>query len=122
MTHSRSATAQGLALTSASKSATRRTRPFSTSTPTCRLTVEGSEQAFADLLPGLQKIDPALADTVRTSFQTVDSALEKYRSTSEPSGYVLFDSLTNADKQRLAAAVKAVQEPLSRVASKVAGS
>lgn len=84
--------------------------------------VEGAEQAFADLLPGLKQIDPALAENVRTSFASLDSALDKYRSSTDASGFVLYSTLTNSDKQRLAAAVKAVQEPLSRVASKVAGS
>jgi iron uptake system component EfeO len=45
-----------------------------------------------------------------------------YRSKSQPSGYVLYTSLTAKDKRALAAAVKAVQEPLSRVAGKVAAS
>ena len=35
-------------------------------------------------------------------------------------GFVLYDKLTSSDKRALAAAVKAVQEPLSQVASKVA--
>jgi iron uptake system component EfeO len=46
--------------------------------------------------------------------------VETYRTTSNPSGYVLYTALTTADKRALAAAVKAVQEPLSQVASKVA--
>lgn len=83
--------------------------------------VEGAEQAFADLLPGLRQIDPALAESVRTGFASLDSALDEYRSSADASGFVPYSTLTTSDKQRLAAAVKAVQEPLSRVASKVAG-
>jgi iron uptake system component EfeO len=81
---------------------------------------EGAEQAFADLQPGLAKIDSSLADTVTKNFTALNTLLDKYRSSTEPSGYKLYGDLTAADKRALAAAVKAVQEPLSRVASKVA--
>jgi iron uptake system component EfeO len=81
---------------------------------------EGAEQAFADLQPGLAKIDPTLASNVSTSFQALDTLVDKYRSSSDPSGFKLYGELTAADKRALAAAVKAVQEPLSQVASKVA--
>jgi iron uptake system component EfeO len=81
---------------------------------------EGAEQAFADLQPALQKIDPALATTITTSFNALNSVVDKYRSATDSSGFVLYTSLTAADKKALAAAVKAVQEPLSTVASKVA--
>ncbi len=81
--------------------------------------VEGAEQAFADLQPGLAKIDPALASSVSTQFAALNALVDKYRSKTEPSGFKLYSELTNTDRKALAAAVKAVQEPLSRVASKV---
>lgn len=81
---------------------------------------EGAEQAFANLQPALQKIDPALTAKIQSSFTALDTLVDKYRTTSNPSGYQLYTSLTNSDKQQFAAAVKAVQEPLSQVASKVA--
>ncbi len=81
---------------------------------------EGAEQAFADLEPGLAKIDPVLAKTITTNFAALDALVDKYRSTTDSSGFKLYGELTSADKKALAAAVKAVQEPLSRVASKVA--
>jgi iron uptake system component EfeO len=81
--------------------------------------VEGAEQAFADLQPGLAKIDPTLASTVSSQFTALNTLVGKYRSTTDPSGFRLYTTLTNDDKKALAAAVKAVQEPLSRVASKV---
>jgi iron uptake system component EfeO len=81
---------------------------------------EGAEQAFAQLQPVLQKIDPTLTSTIATQFTALDSLVSTYRTTSNPSGYVLYTALTTADKRALAAAVKAVQEPLSQVASKVA--
>jgi len=82
--------------------------------------VEGAEQAFADLEPGLTTIDPALVKTITGNFTALDTLLDKYRTTSDASGYTLYGDLTTADTKAFAAAVKAVQEPLSRVASKVA--
>jgi iron uptake system component EfeO len=82
--------------------------------------VEGAEQAFADLEPGLTMIDPALVATITTHFATLDALLNKYRTSSDASGFVLYGDLTSSDTKGFAAAVKAVQEPLSRVASKVA--
>ena len=81
--------------------------------------VEGSEQAFANLQPALAKIDPALAKTVTTAFDGVDAMLDKYRSATQPSGFVLYDGLAKPDVTALAHAVQAIAEPLSRVASKV---
>jgi iron uptake system component EfeO len=81
--------------------------------------VEGSEQAFANLQPGLEKIDATLSTTIATAFTSLDTLLDKYRSTSQPSGFVLYGTLTKPDVTALAQAVQAVAEPLSRVASKV---
>jgi iron uptake system component EfeO len=81
---------------------------------------EGAEQAFAQLQPALMKIDPALVSTISARFAALDKLVDSYRSTTDPSGYVLYTTLSAADKRKLAAAVKAVQEPLSKVASKVA--
>jgi len=81
---------------------------------------EGAEQAFAQLQPALEKIDPTLSATIQARFAALDKLVDTYRSTSDASGYVLYTTLTEADKRQLAAAVKAVQEPLSQVASKVA--
>lgn len=81
--------------------------------------VEGSEQAFANLQPGLQKIDPALTGAITGAFGKLDTLLEKYRNPAQPSGFALYPTLTSADKTALAQAVQAVAEPLSKVASKV---
>jgi iron uptake system component EfeO len=81
--------------------------------------VEGSEQAFANLKAGLDKIDATLSATITADFAKVDTLLEKYRSATEPSGFVLYPELTKTDVIALAQAVQAVAEPLSRVASKV---
>jgi iron uptake system component EfeO len=81
--------------------------------------IEGSEQAFANLQPGLAKIDPVLAKTVSTAFANVETLLDKYRDPGDASGFVRYGTLTSADKIAAAHAVQAVAEPLSRVASKV---
>jgi len=82
--------------------------------------VEGSAQAFAQLHPPLEKIDPALSKTIAAAFAALDRLVDRYRTTSNASGFRLYPQLTTVDKTSIAAAVKAVQEPLSRVASKVA--
>jgi iron uptake system component EfeO len=81
---------------------------------------EGAEQAFSALEPGLSKIDPQLTRTIVARFAALDALVDSYRTGANPSGFVYYDVLTKADKRKLAAAVKAVQEPLSQVASKVA--
>ncbi|HEU5267920.1 MAG TPA: iron uptake system protein EfeO [Jatrophihabitans sp.] len=81
---------------------------------------EGAQQAFAQLQPALQRIDPALTATIAARFAALDTLVDTYRTTANPSGFKLYTQLTAADKRSLAAAVKAVQEPLSKVASKVA--
>ena len=81
---------------------------------------EGAEQAFAALQPALQKIDAGLTAQISTAFTALDKLVDSYRTGDNPSGFVLYDKLTSSDKRALAAAVKAVQEPLSQVASKVA--
>lgn len=82
--------------------------------------VEGSEQAFAQLQPALTRIDAALASNIAARFAALDKLVDSYRTKSDTSGYKLYTELDTADKKKLAAAVQAVQEPLSKVASKVA--
>ncbi|HEX4427666.1 MAG TPA: iron uptake system protein EfeO [Frankiaceae bacterium] len=84
--------------------------------------VEGSEQAFAALKPGLTKIDPTLTDTIATRFAAVDTLLDKYRSAAAIGGFELFTSLSKADTTAIAQAIQAVGEPLSQVAGKVVNS
>jgi len=81
--------------------------------------VEGAEQAFADLKPALTKIDPALTGTITDAFTALDKQVDAYRTGGNASGFVAYTALQATDKQKLAAAVKAVQEPLSQVAAKV---
>ncbi|SHG75316.1 iron uptake system component EfeO [Jatrophihabitans endophyticus] len=82
--------------------------------------VEGAEQAFAQLQPALDKIDATLGKTITQRFTALSTLLDKYKTDANPSGYKLYNDLTAADKRGFAAAVKAVQEPLAKVSSKVA--
>jgi iron uptake system component EfeO len=82
--------------------------------------VEGAEQAFAQLQPAVVRIDPALSDGIQGAFTALDKLVDTHRTETNPSGFTLYNDVTAAQKSALAAAVKAVQEPLSTVASKVA--
>jgi iron uptake system component EfeO len=82
---------------------------------------EGALQAFAQLQPALQSFDAPLARTIAARFAALQKLIDGYRDPKDISGFVRYTTLTSADKRALAAAVKAVQEPLSRVATKVAG-
>lgn len=81
---------------------------------------EGAEQAFAALQPALAKIDASLTSSISQQFSALDKLVDGYRTGANASGFELYTALTDTDKQKLAAAVKAVQEPLSQVAAKVA--
>lgn len=83
--------------------------------------VEGAQQAFAYLKPGLDKIDPTLSAQVATQFKNVEAALEKYRDDSALGGYKAWTpQLRAADAAALSKAVQGLQDPLSRIAEKVA--
>ncbi len=84
--------------------------------------VEGSEQAFAALKPGLARIDPTLSTTIATRFAALDTLLDEYRSMTAIGGFVPFTSLARADTTAIAQAIQAVSEPLSQVAGKVVNS
>jgi iron uptake system component EfeO len=84
--------------------------------------VEGAEQAFANLEPGLKLIDAALSAQVATAFTALDTVIDKYRTKDNASGFVFYSVLTDADRTALSQALQAVNEPLSKVAGKVVGS
>ena len=83
--------------------------------------LEGAEQAFAFLKPGLSKLDPALTATVATQFDRVVASLQTYRDTSQVGGYAAWTpALRSTDAAALSKAVQALQDPLSQIAQKVA--
>lgn len=83
--------------------------------------VEGAQQAFAFLEPGMEKIDPTLAQQVTTQFAAVNTLLNTYRDPTAPGGYESYSAALKAsDGPKLSKAVQALQEPLSTIAEKVA--
>ncbi len=83
--------------------------------------IEGAQQAFAYLTPGMQKIDPELTKQIQAQFDVVNQLLDGYRDPSQPGGYKLYTpELRAADAAKLSKAIQALQEPLSRIAEKVA--
>lgn len=83
--------------------------------------VEGAQQAFAYLEPGLKAIDPDLAKQVADGFASVMALLDTYRDPSVPGGFKPYtDALKAADGAKLSKAIQALQEPLSKIAEKVA--
>ena len=83
--------------------------------------VEGAQQAFAYLQPGLKKIDPGLTKQVAAQFDKVTAALDGYRDPAQVGGYRLYDAATRAaDATKLSRLVQSLQTPLSKIAEKVA--
>jgi len=82
--------------------------------------VEGAQQAYASLRPGLQKIDPALVTTLDQQFQTVLTTLDGYRDAAAPGGYrVWTPALRGTDAPKLTAVIQPLHESLGTVAQKV---
>jgi iron uptake system component EfeO len=83
--------------------------------------VEGSEQAFEYLKPGLATIDPTLTQQIADQFTAVDALLATYKDPSVNGGYVLYtDALRASDATKLTQAIQALQSPLSQISEKVA--
>jgi len=83
--------------------------------------VEGAQQAFASLEPGLTKIDAGLTKQVAAQFAKVNAALDAYRDPSVPGGYRIYtDEVRAADAADLSRIVQSLQTPLSKIAEKVA--
>ncbi|UFS59900.1 iron uptake system protein EfeO [Subtercola endophyticus] len=83
--------------------------------------VEGSEQAFEYLKPGLNSIDPALTQQISDQFTAVDALLATYKDANSIGGYVLYtDALKASDATKLTQAIQALQAPLSQISEKVA--
>jgi iron uptake system component EfeO len=83
--------------------------------------VEGAQQAFAFLEPAMEKIDADLTRRVKDQFAKVHAMLRTYRDPKEPGGYKLYTAALKAsDSVKLSKAIQALQEPLSKIAEKVA--
>lgn len=83
--------------------------------------IEGAEQAFAFLKPGMKKIDPQLTLQIEEQFAHVKSVLNQYRDNHNPGGFQYYTpQLKNQAGPVLSRAVQSLQEPLARIAAKVA--
>ncbi|GAB3919271.1 lipoprotein [Microlunatus endophyticus] len=83
--------------------------------------VEGAQQAFANLRPGLQKIDPTLTSQIAARFQSTTTMLDGYRDPQAIGGYKTYTAaLRDSDANKLSQNVQALQDSLSQLAQKVA--
>ena len=83
--------------------------------------VEGAQQAYAALRPGLEKIDPALVTQLDQQFQTVLTTLDGYRDPGALGGYKTYTpQLQASDAAKLTAVITPLHESLATVAAKVA--
>lgn len=83
--------------------------------------LEGAQQAFAYLKPGMTEIDPALTQQISKRFDAVAQALQAYRDSEATGGFVAWTPQLRAkDAASLSKTVQSLQDPLSRIAEKVA--
>jgi iron uptake system component EfeO len=83
--------------------------------------VEGSRQAFASLKPGLTKLDPALTKQIAAQFDATNRLMDTFRDADDLGGFVTWDAATKAaHANAISQQVQALQDPLSRLAEKVA--
>jgi iron uptake system component EfeO len=82
--------------------------------------VEGAQQAYASLRPGLQKIDGNLVTQLDQQFQAVLTALDGYRDATALGGYKVWTpQLRGTDAAKLTAVIQPLHDSLSTVAQKV---
>lgn len=83
--------------------------------------VEGARQAFAYLQPGLTKLDPTLTKQIAKQFDATNTLMDGYRDANALGGFKQWDAATKAsDANTISQQVQALQDPLSRLAEKVA--
>jgi iron uptake system component EfeO len=82
--------------------------------------VEGAQQAYASLRPGLEKIDANLVHQIDQQFQTVLATLDGYRDPAALGGYKTYTpALKASDAPKLTAVIQPLHQSLSTVAQKV---
>ena len=83
--------------------------------------LEGAQQAFAYLKPGLSVIDPALTAQIGAEFAKVAGGLNAFRSSKALGGFVPWTPAQRTTSAAgLSQTVQGLQDPLSRIAEKVA--
>jgi iron uptake system component EfeO len=82
--------------------------------------VEGAQQAYASLRPGLEEIDGNLVNQIDQQFQAVLGVLDGYRDPSALGGYRTYTpALRASDAPKLTAVIQPLHQSLSTVAQKV---
>ena len=82
--------------------------------------VEGAQQAYASLRPGLDKIDGNLVRQIDQQFKDVISTLDGYRDSAGLGGYQSYTAaLQGRDAPKLTAMIQPLHQSLSLVAQKV---
>jgi len=82
--------------------------------------VEGAQQAYASLRPGLEKIDGNLVHQIDQQFQSVLATLDGYRDPAALGGYKTYTpALKASDAPKLTAVIQPLHQSLSTVAQKV---
>ncbi|WP_216651457.1 iron uptake system protein EfeO [Actinomadura litoris] len=79
--------------------------------------VDGARKVYELLKPVVQEKDAQLAKDLDDNFGAVETLLEKYE---KGDGYVSYDKVGKDDRKKLADAVNALGEPLSKLAGAVA--
>jgi iron uptake system component EfeO len=83
--------------------------------------VEGAQQAFAYLKPGLTKLDASLTGAISQRFDSVNTLLNTYRDPAAVGGYKTYTAkLKKTDANKLSQTVQALQDSLANLAEKVA--
>ncbi|WP_144762985.1 iron uptake system protein EfeO [Curtobacterium sp. 9128] len=83
--------------------------------------VEGARQAFAYLKPGLTKLDPTLTAQIAKQFDQTNTTMDGFRNAGDLGGFDSWDDATkSAHANEVSQRVQALQDPLSRLAEKVA--
>jgi iron uptake system component EfeO len=81
--------------------------------------VEGSQVAFEDVAPLMEKKDPKLVKEIEADFKSVYAALKPYETSKWP-GFVLYPELTKADTRKLSNVIQVLAEKLSQVPAQIA--
>lgn len=79
--------------------------------------LQGSQTAVASVRPILDERDPELGKKVDQRFEEVEALLEKYR---EGDGFVLYDKVTEPERQELSRAIDALSKEVSQVQGVIA--
>ncbi len=81
--------------------------------------VEGSQVAFEDVGPLVEKQDPKLTKEIEADFEGVYASLKPYERKAYP-GFVYYGELTKADTRKLANGINTLAEKLSQIPAIIA--